>query len=65
MKSHVADLTVDEFRRLVSETVRESVEDAVEDLAALQSPEYIRSIQEAREDYKQGRVKPLDDLSHV
>ena len=29
------------------------------------SPEYIKSIEEAREDYKAGRVTSIDDLENV
>jgi hypothetical protein len=37
-------------------------EDELEDLQALGSPTYLRSIEEAREDVRAGRVTPLDDL---
>lgn len=44
----VADLSVDE--------------DALEDAQALQSEAYLKSIEEARADYRAGRVSPLADL---
>ncbi len=56
------DLTVDEFRTLISNSVRESMEDLLEDLTALSSKEYLTSIREAREDYKHGRVKSLEEI---
>ena len=61
MCPRVQDLTTDELRDLISSAVRTAVEDALEDLVALQSPEYLRSIQEARRDYQEGNVTPLDE----
>jgi hypothetical protein len=56
------DLTVDEFRTLISNSVRESMEDLLEDLTALASKEYLTSIREAREDYNHGLVKSLEEI---
>ncbi len=56
------DLTVEEFKVLISDTIKENIEDLVEDIAALSSKEYLRSIKEAREDYRQGRVKHLEEI---
>ena len=61
MPTRIGDLSIEEFRSLVSETVRNSVEDAVEDFIALQSSGYVQSIAQAREDRLQGRVKHLED----
>ncbi len=56
------DLTVEEFKILISDTIKENVEDLVEDVAALSNREYLKSIEEAREDYRQGRVKHLEEI---
>jgi lipoate-protein ligase A len=56
------DLTIDEFRTLISNSVRESMEDLLEDLTALSSKEYLTSIREAREDYKHGKVKSIEEI---
>ena len=34
----------------------------LEDLLAATSPDYLKSIKEAREDYKAGRIKSHDDI---
>lgn len=62
MVTKVSDLTIDEFRDLVSHTVKDSLEDALEDLLALQSEEYLESIEEARRDYKEGRTTSFEEL---
>ena len=62
MTTKVAELTVEEFSELISESVKRGVEDGIEEIMALQSPEFIRSIEEARQDYKEGRVVPLEEL---
>lgn len=62
MVTKVSELTIDELRDLISHTVKDSVEDALEDLLALQSEEYIESIEEARKDYKEGKTKSFEEL---
>ncbi|MFQ6031587.1 MAG: hypothetical protein ACE5K2_01585 [Candidatus Zixiibacteriota bacterium] len=56
------DLTVEEFKILISDTIKENLEDLVEDMAALSSREYLKSIEDAREDYRRGRVKRLEEI---
>ncbi len=65
METKVKDLTVNEFRSLISDTVRNVVEESIEDVMALSSTKYPLSIEEARRDYKEGRVKRLEDVLDV
>jgi len=65
METKVKDLTVNEFRSLISDTVRNVVEESIEDVMALSSTKYLLSIEEARRDYKEGRVKRLEDVLDV
>jgi hypothetical protein len=58
--SKVADLSVEDFKKLVHESVEESIEDYLDDIKALMSPEYVESIKRAREDFKEGRAKTLE-----
>lgn len=58
----VKDLSVEELKNLIASTVREVLEDEVEDRVALKSSAYVASIAEAREDYTQGRTQTLGDL---
>jgi hypothetical protein len=46
---------------LISDTVRASMEDALGDMVAFSSEEYLHSIKEARKDYKEGRVKQFEE----
>ncbi len=62
MQSMVRDLSVDELRTVVRDTVEETLDDKLEDLQALSSQSFLRSIEEAREDYREGRVTALADL---
>lgn len=61
-KIKLRDLTVEEFKTLIPDTIKESMEDIIEDLTALSSKEYLNSIKEAREDYRHGRVKGLEEI---
>ena len=65
MEMKVKDLTVGELKSLISDAIKESFEDLVEDIVALSSEEYLRSIEEARTDYKKGRIKYLEEISDV
>ncbi len=65
MEIKVRDLTVEELKSLISDTIKESFEDLIEDIVALSSDEYLRSIEEARADYKEGRTKYLEEISDV
>lgn len=62
METRIKDLTIEEFRALISETVRGVVEETVEDMMALSSPNYIMSVAEARKEYKEGKAKSLEDV---
>lgn len=58
----VKDLSIDDLRELIRSTVEEALDDRLENLAALSSESYLRSIEEARLDHREGRVTPLEDL---
>ena len=62
MGNKVSDLTVIELKNLISGVINEKMEDLVEDIKSLLDPEYIKSIKEAREDYKNGRVTDIDNV---
>ena len=65
METKVKDLTVEELQSLISDTIKSTLEDLIEDMLALSSDEYLRSIVEARKDYKEGRIKYLEDIIDV
>ena len=46
MEIKVKDLTVVEFQSLIADTMRATLKDLIEDLSALSSPEYLKSIEE-------------------
>jgi len=62
MGTKVKDLTVEELKSLISDTVKDSIEHLIEDMLALSSDEFLCSIEEARADYRRGRVKYLEDI---
>ncbi|TSA27956.1 MAG: hypothetical protein D4R68_04700 [Ignavibacteriales bacterium] len=59
------ELTVADFKLLISESVKDILENLLEDMEASQNKSYLNSIREAREDYKAGRLTSLDDLENV
>lgn len=62
MEAKIKDLTIEEFRLLLSDTLKEVMDDLKEDMLALSSQEYLDSIKEARNNYKEGKYKNLEDL---
>ncbi|MFA5803745.1 MAG: hypothetical protein WC879_03785 [Melioribacteraceae bacterium] len=61
--SKINELTVKEFKELISESIREILEDIIEDREASSSKNYISSIKEAREEYKAGNISSHDDVN--
>jgi len=59
------DMDEKELKVLIKESVREVMEDLIEDLLALSSKEFLKSIEEARNDYKQGKIKYFEELFDV
>ena len=62
MTTKVQDLTIDELRTIISDTVKDTVGDMIEDIIALSSKEYIDSVKEARNDYKESRTKIFEGM---
>jgi len=65
MVTKLKDLDVEEFQSLIANTVKETIEDVMEDFIALSSKEFLRSIEEARKDYKEGKVKDFGEVFDV
>lgn len=61
----VTDLTVAELQVVILDTVNAAMKDSIEDIAALSSDNYKKSIKEAREDYKKGRTKSFEEVFNV
>ncbi len=62
MSNKIKDLSVNELKDLIKATVRETIEDFIEDNEALNSNDFIKSVEEARNDYKSGNVKSIEEL---
>ncbi len=62
MATRVKDLTTKELQSLISRSVKETMEDLMEDMLALSSKKYKKSIAEARKEYKDGKTKMLEDI---
>ena len=65
MDTRIKDLTVEEFRSLLSDTLKEAMDDWKEDMLALSSQGYIDSIKESRKENKEGKFKNLEDILNV
>ena len=61
----IIDLSVEEFPIFISDTVNTAMQDSIEDFIALSSDNYLKSIKEAREEYKKGKVKTHEEVFNV
>ncbi len=61
MTVKVKDMTVEELQKLIADTVNSVVEDLMEDILGLSSDNYLKSIEEARKNYKDGKTTKLED----
>ncbi len=62
MNEKVNELAVDELKDLISNVVQEKLDEMLEDVKLMLDSEYVNSIKEAREEYKQGKVTSIDDI---
>ncbi|MCL7411655.1 MAG: hypothetical protein P1P69_04410 [Methanosarcinaceae archaeon] len=65
METKVKDLSVVEFQSLISDAFKDAMDDVIEDVLALTSNNHLKSIEEARSDYKEGKVKSLEEIFNV
>lgn len=65
METKVSNLTVNELKELISDVVEEKIEDVIEDIKSLLDIEYLKSIEEARKEYKEGKITSIDDILNV
>nr|VFJ62849.1 MAG: hypothetical protein BECKFW1821B_GA0114236_107714 [Candidatus Kentron sp. FW] len=56
------DIPPDRIIAAVKAMDREAQQEFIEDLLAATSPEYLESIREARDDYREGRVHSHEDV---
>ena len=56
------DISVEELAKALRGMEEEDREWFVENLLAATSPEYLKSIHEAREDYRQGRIVSAEEV---
>lgn len=65
MGKKIKDLTIEEFQILISNAIKEVMDDLIEDLIALSDEEYLQSVKSAREDYEEGRVKSFEEIFNI
>lgn len=56
-------IDIKQLQSLIYETVRNAVMDVLEDKEAIESNNYINSIEEARKDYQNGNIVDIKDLN--
>ncbi len=61
----LSELTIAELKEIISESVVESIQDYFENLEALSSNSYLKSIREAWEEYRAGKTVNLEYLDNV
>jgi hypothetical protein len=65
MQAKVKDMSAEELRHLISETIKEAMQELTEDISALSNAKYLKSIEQARKDYKEGKTKDFEEVFDV
>ncbi|HJH28327.1 MAG TPA: hypothetical protein C5S51_01320 [Methanosarcinaceae archaeon] len=65
IETKVKDLTVVDFQYLIPDAFKDVMDGVIEDVLALSSNNHLKSIEEAKNDYKEGNVKSLEDIFNV
>ena len=65
MEKRISELSESELSVLIENIVKKTMEEISEDILALTSKNYIQSIEEARKDYKEGKVKEFNEVFGV
>jgi hypothetical protein len=58
----IKDLSIDEFQLLINKSVHSAFEEISEDILAMASKDYIKSIEKARKEYKEGKTKSFEEV---
>jgi hypothetical protein len=58
-------MTDEELQALIANTIKETMQEIVEDILALNNESYLSSIEQARADYQAGRVITFKDAFDV
>lgn len=59
-RQKINELTIPQLKEIIASIVKETLEEILEDKEAFSSSNYINSIREVREDYKNGNFSKLD-----
>ena len=62
MTVKVGDISIEELKKIISDTVKEAIDDKLEDIEALMSKNYINSIREARDQYNKGEYLEFNEV---
>jgi len=61
----VSDLTVEQLKLIIDKLVKQNLEEMVEDLEALSSRNFIKSIEKSRKEYKEGKSKSFEEVFNL
>jgi hypothetical protein len=65
MDTVITNISPDELKSYIKESIREVLDDYLEDILANSSNNYNLSVSEARKDYQSGKTLTLDELMDV
>ena len=58
----VSDLTVDQLKIIIDELLKKNLEDIIEDIEALSSKKFIKSVEKSRKEYSDGKFKNFEEV---
>lgn len=61
----IGDLTIDQLKMIIDEVIKENMGDMLENLEAVSSPKFVRSIERSRKEYKEKKFKDFKEVFNV
>lgn len=61
----ISDLTIEQLKEIINQAVRENMEDVVENIEALSSKKFVKSIERSRKEYKEKKFKGFKEVFDV
>jgi hypothetical protein len=65
MTTKIKDMNKNEFQNLIADTVKQTIENIIEDYTALNSDSFIASISKARDEYKKEKTVNFEEAFDV
>ncbi|MBZ0204137.1 MAG: hypothetical protein IT281_07270 [Ignavibacteria bacterium] len=61
----ISDLTIEQLKEIINQAVKENMEDVLENIEALSSKRFVKSVERSRKEYKEKKFKDFKEVFNV